>query len=139
MALIPLMHLAPQRSCGSTGCGPDRSSGVSSMAAASSTGAREVGVDLGPGQRCVVAARPGDGDQKAQAVLAPGGVEAGPGRRQHVVQERPGETVVLDAADAVEADRRGVLGPGRQIGHGQAGRPGQVAFRPRNGARSGGL
>ena len=39
IALIPLMCRAPQRSCGSTSCGPARSSGVSSMLTASRTGA----------------------------------------------------------------------------------------------------
>jgi hypothetical protein len=60
--------------------------------------AAEVGVDLGPGQQRVMPVGSRDGDQEPQAVLATGGVEAGPGVGQDVVQERALEAVVLYAS-----------------------------------------
>ena len=140
---MPLMCRAPQRSCGqdeSRAGAVQR--GVVDGDREQHGSAPEVGVDLRPGEQGVVAVGAGDRDQEAQAVLAAGGVEAGTGGREHVVQQWSGEAVVLDAAGgALEADLGRVLRPGEQVGHRQPGRTGQIAgedeFRHRTGGRTG--
>lgn len=69
----------------------------------------------------MVAVRARHGDQEAQAVLAPGGVEGGTGVGQDIVQQRSCEALVLDSAGgALKGHLYPVLGPGEQVGHPQS-------------------